>query len=80
MSLNFATVSQSDNPLTQNLYTGESANNVKTPKNNFREAVDMEKYHTEMYELQLEENKKKELLLNKMLLKELLIIIKFQKR
>jgi hypothetical protein len=59
MSFNFATVIQSDNPLTQNLYTEEFANVVKTPKNNFREAVDMEKYHTEMYELQLEENKKK---------------------
>ena len=61
MSFNFATVIQSDNPLTQNLYTEEFANVVKTPKNNFREAVDMEKYHTEMYNLQLEESKKKRL-------------------
>ena len=62
MSFNFATVNQSDNPLTKNLYTEEFANVVKTPKNNFREAVDMEKYHTEMYNLQLEnakENRRK---------------------
>jgi hypothetical protein len=61
MSFNFATVIQSDNPLTQNLYTEDFSNPVKTPKDNFREAVNMEEYHTKMYNEQLEESKKKRL-------------------
>ncbi len=60
MSLNFASVIQSDSPLTQNLYSEEFMDVKNTnKKDNFREAVDMEKYHTEMYNQQLEESKKK---------------------
>ena len=60
MNLNFASVIQSDNPLTQNLYN-KFINGVDAKKDNFREAIDMEKYHTEMYNAQLEDSKKKRL-------------------
>lgn len=53
MSLNFATVDKDENSITNNLFSKDSKE--KKHKNNFREAVDMEKYHTDMYKLQLKE-------------------------
>lgn len=51
--MSFATITESENPITDNLYS-EGFGNL----NNYKEAIDMETYHTEMYNLQVENARK----------------------
>jgi hypothetical protein len=55
--MTFATIKESENPLTNNLYS-EEFTNAGVGKNNYTEAIDMEKYHLDAYNLQVENEKK----------------------
>jgi hypothetical protein len=55
--MTFATIKESENPLTNNLYSEEFTND-KEDKKNYTDAIDMETYHIDMYNLQVENAKK----------------------
>ena len=60
--MSFATITESENPITDNLYS-EGFGNLNL--NNYKEAIDMDTYHTDMYNLQVEKAKQNRIELEK---------------